>query len=84
MDWITYVGFAAAAITTISHAPQVFKSWKTKKAHDVSLLMYIILVVGVATWLVYGILIKDYPLIVANTITFILTFSVLVLRIKYG
>ena len=81
---MTYVGFAAAALTTISHAPQIFKSLKTKKTGDVSLLMYVVLVAGVFTWLVYGFLIGDFPLIVANVITFGLTFSTLVLKLKYG
>ncbi|MBU0466443.1 MAG: SemiSWEET transporter [Nanoarchaeota archaeon] len=84
MSWMTYIGLAAATITTISHTPQVIKSWKTKKTKDVSLLMYIALATGVFLWLLYGVLIKDLPLILANSITFIFTFSTLVLKIKYG
>ena len=81
---MTYVGLAAAMITTISHFPQVVKSWKTKSTKDVSLFMYVLLVIGVSTWLAYGILIKDLPLILANTVTFIFTISVLILKIKQG
>ena len=84
MNWITFVGLIAATLSTIAHTPQLIKSWKTKNTKDISLWMYIILVCGVGTWLIYGILIRDIPLIIANTITFILSFSVLILKIKYG
>jgi MtN3 and saliva related transmembrane protein len=81
---ITYLGLVAAILTTASFLPQVVKSWKTKKTGDVSIGMYSVLVIGVILWLVYGILIKDLPLILANILTLIFTFFVLCLKIKYG
>ena len=83
MTLITVLGLLAALLTTISNIPQVIKSWKTKKTRDVSLFMYILLVAGVFTWLIYGFLINDLPLILANFITLILVSSVLFLKIKY-
>ena len=83
-NWITYFGLIAGVLTTISFLPQVIKSLKTKKTGDVSVLMYVVLVIGVFLWMIYGILINDLPLILANLITFILTFSVLILKLRHG
>lgn len=83
MNIITIIGLVAAALTTISTLPQAIKSWKTKKTGDLSLLMYSFFSFGVLLWLIYGISIGDLPLILANTVTFILASFVLVLKIKY-
>ena len=83
MDWITSIGLLAATATTISFLPQVIKSWKTKETRDVSLVMYIILVIGLILWLFYGFLIKDLPLIIANIVTLALAGSVFFLKIKH-
>jgi len=84
MNGITILGFVAGFLTTINVLPQVIKSWKLKKTHDISLLMYITLVAGVALWLVYGILIEDLPLIIANAVTLILCTTMLVFKIRFG
>lgn len=84
MNWITIIGLIAATCTTISFLPQAIKSWKTKHTKDLSLPMYLIVTIGVFLWLVYGLLINDLPLILANFITLMLSSSVLFLKIKYG
>ncbi|HDK42198.1 MAG TPA: hypothetical protein ENG87_02360 [Candidatus Pacearchaeota archaeon] len=83
MNWITLLGLTAALLTTISSFPQAIKIIKTKKTEDISLLMYIILTIGVFLWLVYGIIIKDIPIISANVITFGIVVSILSLKIRY-
>jgi len=83
MTLITALGLLAALLTTLAFLPQVIKCWKTQRTRDVSFIMYVILVTGVFLWLVYGFLIKDLPLILANLITLILVSSVLFLKIKY-
>jgi len=83
MNVIFILGLIAALISTIAFLPQVFKSWKTRKTDDISLGSYILVVSGVFLWLIYGFLIKDFPLVAANGVTFILTFWILVLKIKY-
>ena len=83
MNWVTIIGLLAATGTTISFLPQVIKSWKTHKTQDISLPMYIVLCTGVCLWLVYGFLIKDLPIVLANGITLILALSILFLKIKY-
>ena len=80
---IIYIGFFAGFCTTIAFLPQAIKTWKTKSTKDISLLMFLIFITGVFFWLVYGILIHEMPLIVANAITLILALSILVAKIKY-
>lgn len=83
MIWITLIGLLAAAATTIAFLPQVIRSWRTKKTEDISLLMYLTMVTGGSLWLLYGLLINDMPLIIANIITLSLTISTLFLKLKY-
>jgi len=78
------LGFVAAICTTISFLPQVIKIIKTKETKDISLLMYIILNIGIFLWLIYGFLISEPPIIVANGIVFILGLLILILKIKHG
>jgi MtN3 and saliva related transmembrane protein len=81
-DLNTAIGLIAGILTTISFLPQVIKILKTKDTTSISLLMYIIFTTGVFLWLIYGILVKDYPVIIANFITFILASMILTLKIR--
>ncbi|MFO1200682.1 MAG: SemiSWEET transporter [Burkholderiaceae bacterium] len=76
------IGYAAAALTTFSFAPQVVKSWKTRDLSGVSLAMYAFFTIGVATWAVYGVLVGSWPVVAANVVTLGLAGSVLVLKIR--
>ncbi|MBU2561163.1 MAG: SemiSWEET transporter [Nanoarchaeota archaeon] len=78
------IGLLAATGTTASLLPQIIKSYRTKRTADLSLKMYIILTTGVFLWLVYGIIKKDLPIILANAVTLALSSSILVLKIKHG
>ena len=82
MNIINIIGISAGLCTTIAFVPQVVKVTKTKKTHGISLWMYIIFIIGIFLWLIYGILIKSYEIIFANTITFPLAIYVLVYVIK--
>jgi len=83
MNYIVILGLAAAALTTFSSLPQVIRIIKIKETRDISLGMYILVVVGIILWLVYGLLIGDLPLIAANVVSLILTATILCLKIKY-
>ena len=80
---LEYIGFFAAFCTTIAFLPQAAKVWKTKSTKDISLLMFVIFTIGVFSWLIYGITISDLPVILANTITLILSLFILVFKLKY-
>jgi len=84
MNPITIVGLAAGVCTTVSFAPQAIKTIRTKSTKDLSLLMYTVITVGIALWLIYGILIKDLPIILANSVSFVLAGIILIYKIKYG
>ena len=81
---IKLIGFAAAACTTVAYAPQVIKVWKTRSARDMSLGMFLIMVLGLALWLVYGLLSGDGPLIASNAVTMLLAGGILVMKLRYG
>lgn len=83
MNFINFVGFAAAVFTTSAFIPQVIKLIKTKKAHDISLLMYSMTTFGIFLWMLYGLMIKSSPVIVANLIAFLLSMTLLMLKIRY-
>ena len=78
------IGFIAAILTTVSFVPQVVKVWRTRSAKDVSLGMYLLFTLGIAIWLVYGVLIESWPVILANVVTLILAGSVLAMKLKFG
>jgi MtN3 and saliva related transmembrane protein len=85
LDWITLIGLVAATCTTCSFLPQVVKILITKRTKDVSLLMYnTVLTKGLFLWLIYGFILNDLPLILANTVSFTLSRCVLVLKIRHG
>ena len=78
------VGYVAAILTTISFVPQVLKVWRTRSAKDVSLGMYSLFTLGIFIWLVYGVLIESWPVILANFITLVLAGMVLAMKLKFG
>jgi MtN3 and saliva related transmembrane protein len=83
MQFITFIGLIAGTFTGISLFPQVLKSWRTRETKDLSFPAYSILLIGITFWLIYGIVIKDLPLIFANIVAFTLTSAVLILKLKY-
>lgn len=83
MDPIEYIGFIAGLFVSVSLLPQVIKSWKTKSTKDIALLWTLINLIGQVLWIVYGVGINSYPLIVMSSITLILTVSLIMLKLKY-
>ena len=77
------IGVVAAMLTTISFVPQVWHSFKTRDVSGISLVMYSIFTVGIALWLAYGILLKAWPLIVANGITLTLAMAILLMKLRF-
>jgi MtN3 and saliva related transmembrane protein len=77
------VGYLAACLTTSAFLPQALMTWRRKRAEGVSLGMYIILVIGIATWLAYGVILQAWPIIFANFVTLILALFILVMKLIY-
>jgi MtN3 and saliva related transmembrane protein len=80
----TWIGMAAAVLTTAAFAPQAFKAWQSRSTKDVSLAMFTMMVAGNTLWLAYGIMIKDAPLVIANAVTLILAGAILAAKIRYS
>ena len=76
-------GFVAAILTTFSFVPQVLHVWRTRSVADISLGMYSTFTFGIAVWLIYGILIMSWPIVLANLVTLVLASSVLVMKIRF-
>jgi len=80
----TIIGYVAGTLTTVAYLAQVLRTLKHKSTKDISLSMYLMLCTGIAMWLVYGIFIHSWPVIIANAVTLALSGSVLVMKIKFG
>ena len=83
MEFANVFGSLAGTLTTVAFLPQAIKTWKTRSAGDISLGMFTLFAAGVFLWIVYGIGIGSVPVIIANTITFVLAVTFLVFKIKY-
>jgi MtN3 and saliva related transmembrane protein len=81
---IKLLGFAAATCTTLAYAPQFVKVWRTRSTDDISLGMFLVMVLGLALWLLYGLLSGDGPLIASNAVTLVLAGAILFMKLKYG
>mgnify|MGYP001047240943 CR=1 FL=1 len=82
MELDTVIGTLAAICTTVSYVPQLKKCWQTGSAGDLSLRMLAILAVGVALWIVYGVLKGDWVIIVANAVSLALLLGILSFKLR--
>lgn len=83
MNFIDWVGSLAAFLTTASFIPQAWQTFRTRNVSGISLGMYSLFTVGVALWLIYGILLMAWPIIIANSITTSLALMILVMKLRY-
>lgn len=82
MDYATFVGGFAATCTTLSYIPQLKKCWQTGETGDLSLGMLLILTLGLATWVVYGVMRSDLVVIAANSVSVCLLAFILMLKLR--
>lgn len=80
---ITLLGMIAGAMTTIAFLPQLFKVWRSKSAKDISMTWLVIFSSGVFLWLIYGFLLGQLPIVLANAVTLGLTGVILGFKLKY-
>jgi len=78
------MGYAAAALTTVSFLPQAVKTIRSRDTRGISLLMYMVFTIGIGFWFCYGIALHSWPMIAANAITFVLAATILALKLRYG
>jgi MtN3 and saliva related transmembrane protein len=81
MTALDILGMTAGCISAITFLPQVIKTWQTKSAADISLLMFTFATISVIMWLVYGIILRNIPIIFTNSM--VLIFSLIMLYFKF-
>lgn len=77
------IGYAAATMTTISFLPQLVRVLRLRSARDISLGMFLIFSAGTWTWGIYGFLVHSAPVLLANSLTFALSVSILILKLHF-
>ncbi len=68
MNYIDLIGYFGSFLTSITFIPQVYKTWQTKSAGDLSLTMLFIVLTSTVVWLVYAVALMLWPVIIANSI----------------
>ena len=81
---LEYIGIIAAILTTSGFVPQVYKTLKTKEVKGISLSMYLVLFVGMIFWLIYGIKINSFSIILANIVSGLLVLIQIIAKIIYN
>ena len=84
MTFIDALGYAAATLTTASFVPQAWLTFRTRDVSGISLAMYSVFTLGIALWLLYGLFIEAWPVVIANVVTFALAASILVMKLALG
>ena len=77
------IGYLAAVLTTLSFVPQAWHTFRTRDVSGISLGMYSAFTLGVALWLVYGLLLGAWPIVAANIVTLALAAAILVMKLRY-
>lgn len=81
---IEWLGYAAAILTTLAFVPQALKTIRSRDTSGISLGMYVIFIVGIGFWFLYGLALGSWPMILANITTFLLAVVILGLKIRHG
>ena len=81
-DLISFVGLAAAALTSLSYIPQVRKAWPRNSTDDLSVKTLSTLSAGLALWILYGVGKGDWVIILSNVIAVVLALTVLAFKIR--
>ena len=83
-EYIQYVGIGAGILTSVSMLPQLIKTFKKKEVEDISWVMIFTLMTGIGSWIWYGFLKQDMPIIYTNCFSFLLNCILLFFRFKYS
>jgi MtN3 and saliva related transmembrane protein len=80
---VNLTGYAAATMTTISFLPQLIRVIRLRSARDISLIMFLVFSCGTFTWMIYGFLSHSPPVWIANIVTFALSVSILMMKLRF-
>jgi MtN3 and saliva related transmembrane protein len=79
----TVLGLVEGTLTTLSFLPQLLKAWQSRSTHDISFGMLALFSAGLVLWIVYGLIVADVPVIMANSVTLVFVGLILVLKLRY-
>lgn len=79
-DWL---GYSAGVCTTLAFLPQALKVWRTRSTGDISGSMYAVFLTGLVLWLAYGLVLRAWPVVIANALTLLLAGSILVMKWRF-
>lgn len=84
MNWIQMVGHAGALLTSITFIPQLHKAWTSKSVGDLSIAMMVIVFLSNLVWIVYGVTLMLWPVILANTVVALVSFVLIYLKFAFN
>ena len=84
MLYFELLGFLGGALTTLGLIPQFVRLFKLRSAHEISLTFTFLFLAGAICWLVYGISLSLVPVILWNSVSFVLLMLILYAKLKYG
>ena len=79
-----WVGYVAAALTTVAFVPQALKTLRSRDTRSISLGMYVVFTFGLCFWLAYGIVLGSWPMLLSNVVTLALALVILALKLRHG
>lgn len=77
------VGYLSGVCTTLAFLPQAIKSIRTKNVSGLSGYMYIIYCLGLVFWILYGVYLNSFQIILFNSITLVFNGIILYMIIKH-
>ena len=80
---VEFIGYLGSLLSCITFVPQVYQTWQTKSVGDLNLIMILIVTTSTIVWLIYAYLIKSKPVLVANSIVFLLSLMLLYFKLTY-
>ena len=83
MNWIEVVGLMGAFLSSITFIPQVYKAWQSKSVGDLSMTMILIVFTSTIVWLVYGVSLTLWPVILCNSIMAVLTLLLIYFKLTF-
>jgi MtN3 and saliva related transmembrane protein len=83
-DFREVIGYLAGLLAAVAFLPQLLQTLRERSMKDISLGMYLLFCSGVTLWLIYGFLISSWPVVISNSVTLLLSGTILALKIRHG
>jgi len=79
MELISSLATVLGIVTGLANVPQILKILKNKSAKDISIIANLLFIISSAVWLLYGIQLNNFPLIIANII-YVITYGLIIIE----